>query len=289
MRKKGFTLVELLVVIAIIALLMGILVPALAKAKALAYRMLCASNLAGIGKAMALYSQDEDGDFPVAGGPGATWQTSGHLNTIGVLLGWSEEKTFGSVALGLNKATITSCFYLLVRNGIATPKQFVCRGDGATVFRLSLFNVAPDSIFITWDFGDGAQVWPGECVSYSYQMPFSIPDPRPGREEEMTNFAIKERSLEDSPVCGDRNPFLDKNLIDTSPGLEDNCYAHEGKGQNVLYKDMHVYFEQDPLVGIGGDNIWTYFDQPPGFVGDDGPPESPRDAYLVNEYQGEPF
>jgi prepilin-type N-terminal cleavage/methylation domain-containing protein len=286
MKRKGFTLVELLVVIAIIALLMAILVPALAKARALAYRMLCGSNLSGIGKAMAIYSQDHDGDYPVAGGPGATWSTLGGVNNIGWLKNWSEPKTFGNPPN--NRATITSCFYLLVRYGQASAKQFVCKGDQATIFRLSLFNIAPKSIFETWDFGDGAQVWPGECCSYSYHMPFAIPDPREGMEGEMTTFMVRERSPENSPLCADRNPFLDQHLAGTIPGNEDNAYAHNGNGQNVLYKDNHVDFERDPLVGIGGDNIWCYFDgsdQPPQFVGDDGPPLDRTDAYLVNEYQ----
>jgi prepilin-type N-terminal cleavage/methylation domain-containing protein len=52
MKKKGFTLVELLVVIAIIALLMGILMPALARVRQIAFRMVCGTNLSGIGKAM---------------------------------------------------------------------------------------------------------------------------------------------------------------------------------------------------------------------------------------------
>jgi hypothetical protein len=105
---------------------------------------------------------------------------------------------------------------------------------------------------------------------------------------EMTTFMVRERSPEDSPLCADRNPFLDQNLAGTIPGNEDNAYAHNGNGQNVLYKDNHVDFERDPLVGIGGDNIWCYFDgsdQPPQFVGDDGPPLDRTDAYLVNEYQ----
>jgi len=55
MRQKGFTLIELLVVIAIIALLVSILVPSLTKAKELARRAVCQSNLHQNGIAQALY------------------------------------------------------------------------------------------------------------------------------------------------------------------------------------------------------------------------------------------
>ena len=73
MKKKrtGFTLVELLVVIAIIALLMGILMPALAKVRQIAYRMVCGNNIGGIGKAMMVYANDNEEAYPVAGGKGA--------------------------------------------------------------------------------------------------------------------------------------------------------------------------------------------------------------------------
>ena len=58
MRRKGFTLIELLVVIAIIALLMGLLMPALARVRQLAYLMVCGTNLSGIGKSMMVYATD---------------------------------------------------------------------------------------------------------------------------------------------------------------------------------------------------------------------------------------
>jgi prepilin-type N-terminal cleavage/methylation domain-containing protein len=59
----GFTLVELLVVIAVIALLMGILMPSLNKARQAAYTTKCAGNMRNVGVAMESYVNDS-GTYP---------------------------------------------------------------------------------------------------------------------------------------------------------------------------------------------------------------------------------
>jgi prepilin-type N-terminal cleavage/methylation domain-containing protein len=86
-RSKGFTLIELLVVIAIIALLIGILLPALGNARLLGYQAVSLSNVRQIMVAQLQYEVDNDAMPLVRSGQGSTqgintWSYGGKNNDI---------------------------------------------------------------------------------------------------------------------------------------------------------------------------------------------------------------
>jgi len=274
MRKKGFTLVELLVVIAIIALLMGILMPALARVRQIAYRMVCGTNLSGIGKAILLYAGDNKEEFPVAGPRGSLWAPKGAITDWTGGLNNTQDDAFRG-----NLATIGSSFYLLIKYADVTVKQYVCKGDvGTKPFKLTDY-VSPTGAAIEdftkgWDFGRK----PGIYSSYSYHMPYCR------GSADAQGLPISTNSDPASPVGADRNPYLDINAdwinqtgATTEPGAKTPCTywttyseyrdpdkvnnsaAHQRDGQNVLYADASVRFEKFANAGIDKDNIWQYW------------------------------
>ncbi len=268
MKARGFTLVELLVVIAIIALLMGILMPALSRVRQLAFRLTCGTNLAGIGKACLIYANDYEDEFPKAGGRTNTW--------IRGLDNWALDPDTDNVHDRVynvsgpsGEVTVSSSLYLLVKYAEVTPKQFVCKGES----EVSEFEIeewiedgqVPRSVTLTdlWDFGkyvDEAKNSTKYC-SYAYHHPFG-------------QYALTVASDPGMAVAADRNPWLAdpagaiKRFEDFIPdigkdgGTADqamvgNSDAHQREGQNVLFLDTHVNFEKRAFCAINNDNIYT--------------------------------
>src|SRR4029453_18762722 len=77
-RRNGFTLVELLVVIGIIAVLIGILLPALNKARESARQVQSLSNMKQIAQAFPQYTIENKGVMPGNGGGSINWHSSNH-------------------------------------------------------------------------------------------------------------------------------------------------------------------------------------------------------------------
>jgi len=236
MKKKGFTLVELLVVIAIIALLMSILMPALARVRELANRVVCGTNCRGTVNAMLVYANDTEAQkFPRAAGPTSVWGATAAFDALTMNAAFDI-----LIPTRPGAASITASLYLLVRHDYTSPKQFICKSDP----------IATQA----FEHPDQGGVWdvalPREQCSYSYHVPYSYTS-----GGVTLAYPITPASDPTMVVVADRNPFVapsDMDYLETG-----NSEAHQLDGQNAAYVDAHVTFEKNPAVGLDGDNIYT--------------------------------
>jgi len=252
-KVKRLGPVEILVVVFVFLLLIAVIIGGSRGSRVDARRVECQKNLSVIAKAMQLYANDYDGAFPRAGGRDCMWDRD--------IPNWTAPNRFAAYGMAANgegaRASISSCFYLLVKYAELLPRTFVCPGDvGTTEFKLADVDAGDRKLIDLWDFGPDAY----RHCSYAYQMPFSW-------------FALTTSSEPAMAVAADRNPWMDspaskaKDMMslfipDASRDLVKvgNAIAHEEEGQNVLFVDGHVRFEDKSFCGVDDDNIYTYWD-----------------------------
>jgi len=279
-KSKNLTFVEVVTVVLVCLFLLAVVVPAFQIPRSDAIRMTCFKNLSHIGRAMLIYANDYDDEYPRAGGRNSVWGSYIPM--------WLADNRFTAYGLSADgsggQATISSSFYLLVKYADLMPKSFVCPGDvGTSEFKPADDGACDRELFDLWDFG----LVPSSHCSYAYHMPYGL-------------YALTTSSKPGMAVAADRNPWIDspaaeaKDIRFFNPeGRREavkagNAVAHKNEGQNVLFVDGHVSFEESPACGIHDDNIYTQWDggdirrggMPILFASE---PADRLDSFLVNE------
>ena len=252
-RRKGFTLIELLVVMAIIALLLGILLPALNNARARARVLKDSTQLKGIHQAWVTKSIDFPNEYPTNPLP-----TPGLVNRTGRIVGRGEEDTLKNDHASLFSMSIAQNLFsapLCVGPSEVSPQVTVCTNYDANQYR-----PAED---IYWDgdtagervFDDGpsrnfrANLTEAANVSYA-AMPLVLPtSPTVGVGNSRRVRAWKNGGVSTMAVLGNRGV---QDGIDGSTGGDINIFKnsktldiHGAKGSwegNMVYGDNHVNY-----------------------------------------------
>jgi len=245
----GLTLAEVVIVLAglvVLALLIILGVGRMDRRTPLSRRLVCASNLKGIGIFAKVYANDFDVAWPTVGFDESmigsiryTVPAGGGAGTV-----QSPDRTMPTTSGpgGAREVSVTRAYWQLVRSGDVVEQQFICPSS----------DDEPDPALIVEPYYDFAGP---QNISYGFQVPFGSMPSRP--HEGMHN---------DMVLAADKGPYVDAsvlppmNLTVSSPRdawRPFNSPNHGGEGQNALFADGHVSFMRTPIVGVENDNIYT--------------------------------
>jgi prepilin-type N-terminal cleavage/methylation domain-containing protein len=251
-RNRGFTLIELLVVIAIIALLVGILLPALGKARASAKQIKCGTQVRNIVQACFTFSLSNRDDYPL---PSTLDKANQTLNTPATET-FKKNTTGNILAMLIQQGAITPeiCVSPAEANGsIKTDDGYQSTNPSAAAVPLSAlwdpaFAGAPTQVT-----GVGVAAARTAGIgnnSYAHVIPVA------GKRPRWTNSANTTDAM-----FGNRGPGYQGTTFPTAgwrlnasgtnpPGVDSNTLAiHGGRNSwegNIGYNDCHVDFETRP-------------------------------------------
>lgn len=231
MRKprtaRGFTLIELLVVIAIIALLVSILLPAMQRAREMARRTTCGTNLKGLATSALTYAEGNKGVLPTA--------DHNPAGTAALLYGGWTEQTANYIGLNRqlmdlkstkNDGSNTRGWFKLFRGGAKAygkGKQMICP-SAMSILRHSnegskgTYTTPAGEERMAYDFDggvlDGSSKTGGgpfsepSDLSYSMQVTLRYTGTLPGASgTEALGIALSNTMDPGKPIAADRNPY----------------------------------------------------------------------------------
>lgn len=242
MRRRGITKVEVLVIIGIIALLISIILPSIRRLRATSGRTVCGSNLRMIGQAILLYYNDNNGAYPRT------------VNEPDVPVTWGTGAAAANPFTSADRPVandVTAAMFLLLRTQDIASSVFICDYSEGKADR---FGGRKNTAQNRSNFTD----WRKNCT-------YAFANPYPDAKAVEAGYVLDKNCTAEFAVAADIGPGIgdgfDVTAVTLSSGQKDmeraNSRNHSGSGQNVLYGDGHVEWQQNPFCGTKRDHIYT--------------------------------